>query len=57
MNILMMMVPISFALGVTFLVLFLVSLNQGQFDDAQTPALRILKDEESIEKVNFKERL
>lgn len=44
MNILILMIPVSLLLGSVFLLAFIWSASSGQFDDVQTPALRILDD-------------
>ncbi|MGE3684323.1 MAG: cbb3-type cytochrome oxidase assembly protein CcoS [Bdellovibrionales bacterium] len=44
MNILIIMVPISLALGLGFLLSFVWSVKSGQLDDTETPAHRILED-------------
>ncbi len=41
----MLLVPLALSLGMLFLVLFLRASNQGQFDDLDTPAIKILADE------------
>lgn len=52
MNILNLMVPIALFLGLCFLAAFIWSIHSGQLDDTETPAHRILiendKQEESI---------
>ncbi len=44
MSILVFMIPMALALGVGFVLAFLWAANQGQFDDLETPAHRILND-------------
>ena len=44
MNILYMMIPISILLGAGFVVAFIWSARDGQLDDVETPAHRILDD-------------
>lgn len=39
------MVSVALILSVTFVFAYLWALSQGQFDDLQTPAVRILKDD------------
>lgn len=46
MNIILFMIPVSLLLAGVFVGLFLRSLNSGQFDDLETPAHRILFDQE-----------
>ncbi|QDK38397.1 cbb3-type cytochrome oxidase assembly protein CcoS [Bdellovibrio sp. NC01] len=45
MNILFLMIPMALLLGVGFVSAFLWATSKGQFDDLETPAHRILKDE------------
>ncbi|MBO9665493.1 MAG: cbb3-type cytochrome oxidase assembly protein CcoS [Bdellovibrio sp.] len=50
MNILILMIPMAMLLGIGFVVAFLWANNQGQFDDLETPAHRILFDENERKK-------
>lgn len=45
MNVLVLMIPMALALGVGFVVAFVLSLKAGQYDDLETPARRILKED------------
>ncbi|WP_413288140.1 cbb3-type cytochrome oxidase assembly protein CcoS [Bdellovibrio sp. HCB337] len=45
MSILVLMIPMALLLGFGFLMAFLWATNQGQFDDVETPAHRILQDD------------
>lgn len=45
MTILWFMVPMALLLGGFFVAGFLLSVRRGQFDDLETPALRILEDD------------
>lgn len=45
MNVIYLMIPISLLLGIGFLVAFVWSVRNGQVDDLETPAHRILEDE------------
>jgi cbb3-type cytochrome oxidase maturation protein len=45
MTILFLMIPIAILLGVSFLAAFIWATSNGQFDDSETPAYRILIDE------------
>jgi len=49
MNILYLMIPVSLALGLGFLFGFIWGVRNGQMDDTQTPAYRILNDEGEIQ--------
>lgn len=50
MEILLMMIPISFFLSLGFLFSFLWSVKNNQMVDVQTPAHRILYDDQVVEK-------
>lgn len=45
MNVLILMIPMALVLGIGFVCAFLWASNQGQFDDLDTPAHRILADD------------
>ncbi len=45
MEVIFILIAISLLLGGFFLFLFIRSVNQGQFDDLESPAVRILSDE------------
>lgn len=47
MNAFFFLIPISLALGVAGLVVFLWSLRDGQYEDLDGAAMRVLLDEES----------
>jgi cbb3-type cytochrome oxidase maturation protein len=46
MNVLIYLVPIALSLGLTGLAAFLWSLRNGQYDDMEGAALRILSDDD-----------
>jgi len=46
MNVLVYLVPMALALGLTGLAAFLWSLKSGQYDDMEGAALRVLSDED-----------
>ena len=46
MNVLLYLVPMALALGLTGLVAFLWSLKSGQYDDVEGAALRVLADDD-----------
>ena len=47
MEVLFILIAASFSIAVGFLIAFLVSVKKGQFDDQETPARRMLFDDES----------
>lgn len=50
MNILFLMIPLSLLLGIGFVGAFIWAAKQGQFDDLETPAHRILNKDSQIKK-------
>ena len=48
MNIIWFLVPAALLMGSGFLLLFVFAGNNGQFEDLETPAVRILLDESSV---------
>jgi cbb3-type cytochrome oxidase maturation protein len=46
MNVLVYLVPMALALGLTGLVAFVWSLKSGQYDDVEGSALRMLSDDD-----------
>jgi cbb3-type cytochrome oxidase maturation protein len=46
MNVLVFMVPLALALGLTALLAFLWSLRNGQYEDVEGSAVRILSNED-----------
>lgn len=44
MSVLYFMIPVSLLLGLGFVLAFVWSVNDGQMDDTETPAHRILED-------------
>ena len=44
-EVLYLLIPVSFALALAALALFLWAIRAGQFDDLETPAIRMLADE------------
>ncbi len=43
------LLPLALSLGVLFLIIFLLAAKTGQFDDLDTPAHRVLIEEEKGE--------
>lgn len=50
------MVSLALILAIAFVVAYLWAMSDGQFDDLETPALRILKDDFDNKKVTTIER-
>ncbi|HPZ25972.1 MAG TPA: cbb3-type cytochrome oxidase assembly protein CcoS [Kaistella sp.] len=50
MDILYLMILCSVTLAVIFLIIFIVNAKKGQFEDDESPAVRILLDSEIIKK-------
>lgn len=60
MDILYLMILCSVSLAVIFLIIFIINVKKGQFEDDESPAVRILfddekKEEESPENADKKE--
>lgn len=51
MNVLIFLIPLALLLGVAFTVIFIWAVKNGQYDDLDTPATRILFDD-----INKKEK-
>ena len=45
MSILLILIPVSLVVAALFLGAFIWSVRSGQFDDTETPALRVLADD------------
>ncbi|MBS7332402.1 cbb3-type cytochrome oxidase assembly protein CcoS [Faecalibacter bovis] len=45
MGILLLMIMVSVSLGAIFLLFFFVGFKKGQFDDDESPAVRMLKED------------
>lgn len=48
MNVLYVLVPLALAMASAFVVAFVWATRQGQFDDLETPALRMLVDDRPL---------
>ncbi len=58
MDILYLMILCSVSLAVIFLIIFIVNVKNGQFEDDESPAVRILLDSEIInEESNSEENI
>ncbi len=55
MDILYLMIICSVSLAVIFLIIFIISARNGQFEDDESPAVRILLDSEIIKEDVSKE--
>lgn len=55
MEILYLMIICSVSLAVIFLIIFIIGAKKGQFEDDESPAVRILFDDEIKEKKEQKE--
>ena len=47
MSVLFVLVPAALAVVITAIIAFLWAARRGQFDDLETPALRVLHDDEA----------
>ncbi|MGZ3691387.1 MAG: cbb3-type cytochrome oxidase assembly protein CcoS [Pseudobdellovibrio sp.] len=48
MNLILFMVSLALTLSISFVVIYIWALSGGQFDDLDTPARRMLKDDLNI---------
>ncbi len=51
MNIMFLLIGVSLLAAMVFLFLFIWAVKSGQYDDTFTPSVRILFDDELVEKV------
>jgi cbb3-type cytochrome oxidase maturation protein len=49
-NVIWFLLPVSILLGLSFLIAFIWSVRKGQLDDMETPAYRMLLDDEKVNK-------
>ncbi len=47
MNVVYILLPVALLIAVGYLVLFIISVRKGQYDDTTTPAVRMLFDDEA----------
>lgn len=52
MSALFLLIGISLIVATGFLIAFIWSVKQGQYDDQYTPSVRILLDDDESEKIN-----
>ena len=48
MNIMFLLIGVSFLAALVFLILFVWAVKSGQFDDTYTPSVRVLFDDDSV---------
>ena len=48
MSVIYILLTVSVIVGVTFLIIFLVAVKSGQYDDSYTPSVRMLFEDEII---------
>lgn len=48
MGIIFLMILVSVSLALVFLILFIIGAKQGQFDEDESPAVRILKENNKL---------
>lgn len=52
MNIIFLMIPMALAFAGCFVAAFWWASSKGQFDDLETPAMRILSEEKNLNTIN-----
>ena len=50
MNVVYILLPLALLIAVGYLVMFILSVRKGQYDDTTTPAVRMLFDDDEGEK-------
>ena len=50
MSVIYMLLTISIIVAIIFFVAFIISVKQGQYDDSYTPSVRMLFEDEIVEK-------
>lgn len=48
MNVILILIPVSLASAGAFLLAFIWSVRNGQFEDTDTPAMRILGEDDAV---------
>ncbi len=48
MSVMILLIAFSLSIAVAFLVAFVISTKNGQYDDVHTPSIRILFDDDSV---------
>jgi cbb3-type cytochrome oxidase maturation protein len=48
MNVILILIPVSLAFAGAFLLAFIWSVRNGQFEDTDTPAMRILGEDDAV---------
>lgn len=56
MNVLFFIIPLALLLGLVFVLGFIYSIKKGQFDDLDSPAIRMLTDDSTIQRKGHEER-
>lgn len=57
MSVIYLLLSVSVLVALVFLVIFLVSVKSGQFDDVYTPSVRMLFDDELVKEKNKNQKL
>ncbi|MBC3847179.1 cbb3-type cytochrome oxidase assembly protein CcoS [Winogradskyella echinorum] len=52
MSVIYILLSVSVVVGVTFLVIFLMAVRSGQYDDDYTPSVRMLFEDELVKEHN-----
>lgn len=55
-DILYLMIICSVSLGLVFLIVFIVNVKKGQFEDDESPAVRMLLDDEVVKEEQIEEK-
>lgn len=52
MNVLFFVIPIALALGLFFVISFILAIKNGQYEDLDSPSIRMLTDDPTIKREN-----
>ncbi|MBD3867970.1 MAG: cbb3-type cytochrome oxidase assembly protein CcoS [Acidobacteria bacterium] len=56
MNVVYILLPVALLIAVGYLILFIISVRKGQYDDTTTPAVRMLFDDDEKKKQDDSEQ-
>jgi len=57
MSVIYLLISISILIAIGFFIAFIIAVKTGQYDDDYTPSVRILFDDEIVQKKSKKEKL
>ena len=57
MSVIFLLIAVSISVAVVFLVIFIIAVKSGQFEDTHTPGVRMLFEDETIKTKTEKKKL